>query len=310
MVKKSSEVSRQHLHQARLAGARLTDHLLDFVCVGPTRTGTTWLHNALGSVASLPGPHVKETYFFDAQFDRGVEWYRSHFRVASGTLIGEFAPTYFHSALARRRLHALAPDCRIICILRDPVARLFSHYKMRLLNGTIRASFEEAVYADPEMLSSSCYSRHLQGWMNQFGRAKVKVLLFDALLADPAGTLGELCSFIDCATPPLIERANVSANWFLPKNPRLARLCSSLASELRLHRYSKLVMLAKQLGIVRKIVRRQAPMPSLDPVVEQRLRAEFGPEVEALEALLGRDLSCWKTPSAAPTPDLAASSLR
>ena len=39
---------------------------------------------------------------------------------------------------------------------------------------------------------------------------------------------------------------------------------------------------------------RGAAFPPLDPMVEASLREEFRPEVEALEALLQRDLTRWK----------------
>ena len=39
----------------------------------------------------------------------------------------------------------------------------------------------------------------------------------------------------------------------------------------------------------------------LDPEVDARLREHFRPEVEALERLIGRDLSAWKTTRAAAT---------
>ncbi|SRR6266852_6265608 len=83
------------------AASLCTQPLPSFFIVGPPRTGTTWLHQVLGKRSILPNP-VKETRFFDVHFDRGMEWYRSHYRQSAGRVVaGEVAPTYFASKAAR-----------------------------------------------------------------------------------------------------------------------------------------------------------------------------------------------------------------
>src|SRR4051812_6874199 len=55
--------------------------LPSFFVIGPPRTGTSWLHEVLSKRVSLSHP-TKETRFFDKHFDRGLEWYASHYRKA------------------------------------------------------------------------------------------------------------------------------------------------------------------------------------------------------------------------------------
>jgi hypothetical protein len=75
--------------------------LPDFIAVGPPRTGTTWLHGVLYHRVSLPRG-VKETYFFDHFYAKGLNWYSHYFGdSADGHRVGEIAPTYFASAEAR-----------------------------------------------------------------------------------------------------------------------------------------------------------------------------------------------------------------
>ena len=83
--------------------------LPSFFIIGPPRTGTSWLHNILSQKAWLSHP-TKETRFFDRHFDRGLHWYKSHYRKANGgRTIGEVAPTYFASSEARERIARLIP---------------------------------------------------------------------------------------------------------------------------------------------------------------------------------------------------------
>src|SRR5438046_10530825 len=74
--------------------------LPDFLCVGPGRTGTTWLHAVLSGHVGLPRG-VKETRFWGQHYDRGVEWYADHFGGCDPELpIGEACP-YFATIGAR-----------------------------------------------------------------------------------------------------------------------------------------------------------------------------------------------------------------
>jgi hypothetical protein len=95
--------------------------LPDFLGIGPERTGTTWLHEALTAVACLP--RVKETHFFSTRYERGIEWYAGYFRhCRDSAVIGEICP-YFGYFEATRRVRERIPRCKIICTFRDPSGR-------------------------------------------------------------------------------------------------------------------------------------------------------------------------------------------
>jgi Sulfotransferase domain len=161
--------------------------LPSFFIIGPPRTGTTWLHNVLSPCASL---------LFDQHFDLGLAWYRSHFRkVADGEVIGEVAPTYFASPLARERIARIIPQAKIVCVFRNPVDRVVSLYRLKRAYGLIRWSFEEALKNDPELMETSRYAFHLQQWKQTFGNAQVMVTVHEdiekrsTILPGPAGKL-------------------------------------------------------------------------------------------------------------------------
>ena len=98
--------------------------------VGPAKTGTSWVDRVLRTVDGVCLPHkVKETFFFDKHFDKGMQWYLEQFpQDRSGDLMVEVAPTYFFSDAAPERIAETIPDAQIVVTLRDPVRRAVSHY--------------------------------------------------------------------------------------------------------------------------------------------------------------------------------------
>jgi len=80
-------------------------------------------------------PDWKELNFFN-RFDgrdlfssHGLGWYCERFQPASGSaLCGDVSPGYFVDELAPVRIHRVAPDAKLIVLVRDRVERTHSHY--------------------------------------------------------------------------------------------------------------------------------------------------------------------------------------
>jgi hypothetical protein len=269
----------------------------DCIAVGVGRSGTTWLHEVLTGHAGLPHG-VKETDFFFRNYSNGVDWYKSFFRHCKpGLPILEICPTYFSSAEARQRMKLHIPDCRIICTFREPVERAYSHYKLMRHNVWTRASFEEVVNSSREIAEMNQYALNLTGWQQTFGRNKVLVCLYDDLERDPQGYLDAVCNFIGI-TKFSLSRVAASArlNSFpgAPRNRRLAQNARHVRDWLRSRRAYRLDRLLDLMGLWALCFDGGVAFPPLDSELEARLKQRFLPEVEALEQLIGRDLSAWK----------------
>jgi hypothetical protein len=106
--------------------------LPDFVIIGATKSATTWLSSNLSAHPRvfLPSP---ELHYFSRHYDKGEEWYRSHFADArDGQLIGEKSASYLPDAQTPHRLHRLLPKARLIAQLRNPIERAYSDYCMHI----------------------------------------------------------------------------------------------------------------------------------------------------------------------------------
>lgn len=280
----------------REPGARLPD----FIVVGAARTGTTWLSEVLQGHVCLPRG-TKETDFFIKRYAQGLQWYRSHFSGCAPSMrVGEICPTYFDSDLARERIAKDLPGCRIVCIVRDPVDRLYSFFKLMRVHGWTKLAFEESFKRHRQMLDSNRYVFHIEAWRAKFGADRVCVMVYDDLEADGQGFVDQLCDFIGAVrfditrSPVANQRLNV-----IPDQPRYRKLAQNsrhAAAWLSEHRMYGLLKLWQRSPLWRLCFGGGEPFPALAPELELQLREYFRDGVEALEKLLGRDLSHWKAP--------------
>jgi hypothetical protein len=186
----------------------------EFLIVSPPRTGSTWLAETLGRhpdlfVANAP----KEIKYFSNRWrTRGLRWYLEHFGEANGRIKGEATPSY--SILPARTIEAikaLAPDLKLIYLMRDPIDRAWSHAKhvFTYREATFRhhdGPFEgvsEAQFLDTFThewaLSQGDYLGTLQRWRAVFPRTQIHVGFFESIPREPERLLGDLCRFLGVA---------------------------------------------------------------------------------------------------------------
>lgn len=273
--------------------------LPDFLAVGPARTGTTWLHGVLFQRASLP-KGTKETRYFDSFYDKGIGWYCAYFAdCPTDRPVGEVAPTYFPKPEVRERMARVLPSCRIICTLRDPVERAYSTYRVFLREGETRLGFEEEVMRpDSRIRESNRYAFHLRGWRETFGAANVATFFYDDLEADEQAYVDSICDFLAVPRVDLSQVRQFLVRNSVPRAPRSVRVAGwahRFRIWLKSQRADRLVSAFDRWGLWRLLNQGSREFAPLDPEVEARMRKLFLPEVEALEELIGRDLTAWKT---------------
>jgi hypothetical protein len=269
--------------------------LPDFICVGPARTGTTWLHAALSGHVALPG-RIKETRFWGPYYDKGLDWYAGHFRhCVDAPLVGEACP-YFSMPHARERIAEHIPDCKIIITLRDPVDRSYSQYRMLRRIGVLKGSFEEEL--DYHLIvGTNRYAFHLRGWMELFGD-NLKILLFDDLRKNPQQFLDQVCEFIGAPAISLrnarISQNDINSYKYMPHNRRIARRASRMMDFMRSRRAYRTMNFLERIGFWEMWLASRRTFPPLSPATEHRLREQLLPEIDAVEALTGLDLTAWR----------------
>ena len=203
---------------------------VSFVIAGVQKGGTTALHENLRRHPALNMPERKECHYFntDAYFaspGKGVGTYHAMFpRLRRGQIRGEATPAYLYCRAAPARMLDYNPDLRVIVLLRDPVARAYSHWVMESRRGLEALDFPDAIRAEaarlrmqPEhpvysYLDRGCYAAQLCNLWRWIPRDHTLILRSDALLQEPKDTLARVCQFLDIA--PLRETDIIRSRVF------------------------------------------------------------------------------------------------
>ena len=241
--------------------------LPDFLVIGSKRGGTTSLWNWLlahpGVLPMFPSvQQLKSPHYFDINYTRGEDWYRSHFptrharerveeRQGYRPVAGESSPYYMFHPAAPERVRSAMPDARLVVLLRDPVKRAYSNYWERRGSGledldTFEAAIEaeerrlagqaERLLADPSYysvhhdnhsyLARGRYLEHLRPWLARFPREQLLVLLSEDMYADPAGALARTHEFLGLPVQPPPTVTHHNRLPVPPMDPGLARTLS------------------------------------------------------------------------------------
>ncbi|MCU0526342.1 MAG: sulfotransferase domain-containing protein [Elainella sp. Prado103] len=281
--------------------------VLDFVSIGPQRTGTSWLHQILKQHPQICCPQdVKETMFFDRDYAKGITWYADYFcHQHQGQICGEVAPTYFDVAAIPDRIHAVNPNCKILISLRHPVGRALSLYHHHLSKGRVQGSFSQAVIQMPRIIEAGRYATHIPRWLDRFDPGQLLFLLLEDIESDPVSVLHNVYRFLN------IQPIDVPALGYekfgaatMPTYPQLAKIAAQGATWLRRRRLHKLAEWGKAWGLKRVYAGQAAHLPKLTLHESAHLLEQYQIDIRFVEQLLHRDLAGWRDPSTASTYSL------
>ena len=262
---------------------------LTFLMVGCQRCGTTWIDAALRDHPQVFLPADKQSYFFDRQYDRGIDWYLEKFSSAGPdqVAVGEIATGYCLVdviPLVARHL----PDIRILMVVRHPVDRLMSNYQVRKQEQGW-TSLEQAMEADPDLMARSRYAEQLELLLEHWPRERVKVFFQEDLVRDDRAYFADICRFLG------VDADTETSQFGQIKNsamfPRVRRLCTSLGLRPVLDRLSR-----SPVGNAVRRMKKQSGTrgyATMKPELRQRLLDEFRPFNKRLAELTGRNLDHW-----------------
>lgn len=273
----------------------------NFLYIGMPKAGSTWIFEMLRQHPDVYVPPAKDIKYFDDNYHRGGDWYLKFFEGAKGeTAIGELSHDYYAVPEAAERIHRDLPDVKLICCLREPgdfAASAFRYARMHSLEGT------ENLEAYTEHLRLNGYLQYLENlerFFHRFPETNIKVIFYENIKDDPAGTLAELYRFLgvreDMLPPDCGRRINATRQ---PRSMTLTRLAYSIAQLLRRVGLTNLLGLLKKSGLTQNILYQPIPetVPT-DPRVLDDLRARWRADFASLEALIGKPLpAAWHRPA-------------
>jgi hypothetical protein len=210
-----------------------------FLIAGVQKGGTTALFDYLRDYPDIALPHVKELHFFD---DDGQDWsrpdyaaYHARFPDPAGRPCGDATPIYTYWPNSLERIAAYNPAMKLIVVLRDPIQRAWSHWRMEYARGVekhpfawcIRQGRQRLFDADPwghhrefSYVERGFYGEQVERLFGLFPKAQALVLRSDDLRADPAAALAATRAFLDlpAAAPPTHRDIHVGREMNYPSD--------------------------------------------------------------------------------------------
>jgi len=295
-----------------------------FLIIGAARSGTTALYQYLaehpglfltepkephffalaGSTPAFTGPGDRQTINRLAVTDRDA-YLRLYRDARPDQVRGEASVSTMYYPDAVTRLREMAPDARLVCVLRDPVDRAFSAYGfMRTRGWEPCATFEEALADEPRRIAEgwhhiwhytamSRYGEQLAHALEVFPREQVLVLRHEDMTADPDAVLARVYAHVGVQPVPRTVAPDPHRSGE-PRSRFLGRVVSTHHPLKKL--LSPLVPTSLRRRLRRQIVARNIVRVSYRPETRRALVKTFGPDLDLLEQVTGLDVAAWREP--------------
>ncbi len=298
--------------------------------VGAPKSGTTAIGRYLNAHPEVFVADKELSYFgSDLEFrtehgepwhigwDAYCQWFAGHDRERYRVDRSVF---YLYSRRAAEEIRRHDPTSRVLVMLRHPVDQMYSEHSEMLFQGEEDLDdFAAALAAEDERrrgqgIPPGCkhafglfyrdiarYAGQLERYLSAFGPDQVHVVIYDDLVADPAGVYGRILEFLDLDATYRPDFTVVNGNKVV-RSAALRQILRSAPSGLR--RAGRAVVpsargrarLRRRLQDLNTVER---PRPPMDPGLRRTLEAEFESEVRLLESILDRPLPLWH-PAAVP----------
>jgi len=193
--------------------------LPNFLLIGAMKAGTTSMYHYLRAHPQVYMPTFKAPEFFagKALSKRGVDWYRKQFAGAGpeAVAIGEASNVYTkypHYPGVPGRIAELIPEARLLYIVRDPVARIRSHYQTRVVEGSEKLPLLEALTSNSIYLDYSRYAMQIEQYLEHFPREQLLVTTAEALRDDRDSVVRAVYAFL--GVDPEIRPADLDREFY------------------------------------------------------------------------------------------------
>lgn len=291
--------------------------------VGYPKAGTTSLFYYMQQNKEIFTPRQKELHHFAKDKNEEYKQYHKHIPNFFNYTITEYekhfskakkekylldaTPTYIFSKESAKEIHKYNSKAKIIIVVREPIAMLYSLYSQLYVSmNEDQKTFEKAINIEktrkqgkniPRILrrepSSLYYSEHIKfseqinKYYKYFPKSQIKLILFDDLIKNMDEEYSKILSFLSLPKQKVTYK-NHNPNervrfWHLRNlltNPKIAEKVKKLLSE-RTHTF--LEQLIKKITLVR------AERKPLNKEFKDKLKKEYKSEIIKLNNYLHKN---------------------
>ena len=299
-------------------------NMLEYLIIGGvTKAGTTSLFNYLADHPEICPASFKETRFFlDLNYplnskyrcdSHGLEKYNEFYTQCPQARIRlEATPDYLYSDGCAARISKNIPKVKMIFILRDPIARLYSWYQFSQQDGKLGVEISFADYVEMQVnqnqsdldyapqhmrsLVQGCYAKYLKSFFGVLGERNCLIIHLEDLEKSPVEVMREICFFV------AIEDEFYETYNFLAANktqsmrfPKIHGLYKSLIHAIRkythhypnLHKAMRLIRRGVDVIYLRANAKNSPQSPISEHLIEM-LAGFYADDQRELEKLLQR----------------------
>ncbi|MFT4656295.1 MAG: hypothetical protein ACJAXA_000749 [Candidatus Aldehydirespiratoraceae bacterium] len=168
--------------------------------VGADKAGSSWWHQVLAVHPQIGPTRVKDPFFFDRDYARGLSSYFDLFDPVAGNRVGlDVSHDYLYSGIALRRIFRDVDDPFVLVGVRDPRLRTLSALNYLRRHVRLPNDIVEAVAQYPETVARSCYAAPVADALEVFGADRVIVVDVARLGDDPLGAVNDVLALVGCA---------------------------------------------------------------------------------------------------------------
>lgn len=283
--------------------------LPNFIIIGAMKAGTDSLYHYMNAHPDIDMCKIKEPDFFlDINWTKGIDWYKNLFR-NNNKLKGDASPNlskYPVLGNVPERIYSIAPEVKLIYILRDPVKRITSHLHHSLTANSINEDDIPTIFDSQfgkHIIDYSKYYMQIERYLKFFKKDQILLLLSEDLSSDPDASMRSIFDFVgaDCSfTSPIFhQRFHQSKDKIHIRN-RDSRTIKFLR---KLNNHPKLpskfltrsfIMATSLIGDKgRHRIIKQIPKPDISESTKQFLKDELKDDVSKLRIYMERDLKEW-----------------
>jgi len=286
----------------------------NFLCVGATKTGTSSMHQILKQHQEIYLPSQKESFFFERNYNKGIEWYLKLFdNVANEKAIGEICPTYLYLPECPARIFKeLDKEIKLIFIFRNPADKMFSNYKMNKSLFNEKNTFKQAIELDKirikekiiyhetfHYIKKGYYDKQVKRYLEFFDKKNMLFLIYETdIKQNPKQTYNKIQDFLGVSKIELFTDVNK-----IPGQKNKSKKIDKLLNTANpINQFAKKLLPNKQFRMkiketISKFNKNKIIIDNSE-LEEQKamlINDIYKESILNLEKIINKDLSHWKT---------------
>lgn len=272
----------------------------NFIVVGQAKCGTTSLCDLLQGHPEIFFSKPKEPRYFSNMDNYGdplaLEEYLSLFsNVNNEAVVGEGSTNYTHPDFVEatsKRIYEYIPACKIIYMVRHPLRRIESDWRMRVREGWAEEDINVAVKSNLSLISHSLYWRNFSPYTRYFPEEHRLVIFLEDFVINPRAELIKCLSFLGVDDQVLLEeparKRNAATDFYTESS--IIKKISTIRALNRIKKLTpeKLKLLAKRLFRVEYRYNL-----TWHPEIKREITAEIKPDANKFLESCGKQKDFW-----------------